>query len=187
MVWNALTGVIEWWADEELRDLGRGRFHQGRGASVTTVEPLPRGAIDRSSAGFVARRVPWRLALLSLDSVSDGPVVVAWADDATVVLDGEPAVGRVASSRESWGDLGARGLLFPERLERLVPKPWSDRFEVEGDLLSDQMDVLPEFVSLATDHYKATYDAQLDVLTSWTAFIDGEPAARHSLSQLVAI
>lgn len=35
MVGNALTGVVEWWADEGLRDLGRRRFHQRRRASLT--------------------------------------------------------------------------------------------------------------------------------------------------------
>jgi hypothetical protein len=45
----------------------------------------------------------------------------------------------------------------------------------------------PEFVTLASDHYEVTYDPELDVLTSWTAFIDGEVAARQQLHHLAPL
>lgn len=107
--------------------------------------------------------------------------MVAWADDATVVLQGSPASGRALGPNESWGDLGTRRLLDPDPLEQLMARPWSAHFDVNGQLLDDNTSALPELVSLGTDHYEVTYDAELDVLTSWTAFIDGQPITSQRL------
>ena len=85
---------------------------------------------------------------------------------------------------ESWDNLGARRLLCPDPLEQLIVRPWPLRFDLDGSILEENMGVLPEFVTVATDHYEITYDAELDVLTSWTAFIDDEPAARQQLRHL---
>ncbi len=49
------------------------------------------------------------------------------------------------------------------------------------------MSVLPEFVTLGTGHYELTYDPEVDVLTSWTAFIDGEVAVRQQLRHLTRV
>lgn len=185
MTWTVLTGVVEWWSDEGLRDLGRARFHERRGRHRSGGDLLPRGSIDQHTAAFVARRTHWRLAVVTTDATSATQAdVVAWADDATVVLHGSPASGRVLTPNESWGDLGARRLLCPGRLEQLIARPWPLRFTLEGSILEEDMGVLPEFVTLASDHYEITYDADLDVLTSWTAFIDDEPAARQQLRHL---
>ena len=91
------------------------------------------------------------------------------------------------ASNESCGDLGAHRLLFPNPLSQLVPAPWPAQFTVAGDLLTDNMRLLPELVSLGVDHFDATYDADLHLLTSWTAVINGEPAARRALSRLTAV
>ena len=188
MPWSLLSGVVEWWADEGLRDVGRRRFHESRGGGRSAGEPLPRGSIDLETAAFVAQRIPWRLALVTVQGSSPAQAeVVAWADDATVVLHGSPASGRVLTPNESWGDLGARRLLCPDPLERVAARPWPRRFDVAGHLLEQDMSVLPEFVSLGTDHYEVTYDPELDVLTSWTAFLDGEVAARQQLRHLTRV
>lgn len=78
-------------------------------------------------------------------------------------------------------------MLHPTPLQVLIPKPWSSHLRVEGPLLERDHFVLPEFVSLAADFYDVTYDADLDVLTTWTAYIDGAPANRISVSQLTHV
>jgi hypothetical protein len=45
MTWHVLTGVVEWWADEGLRDIGRRRFHEARGTTVSADASSP-GTID---------------------------------------------------------------------------------------------------------------------------------------------
>jgi hypothetical protein len=153
MGWEVLTGVIHWWADEGLLDMGRRRFHRARGKTVRGGEALPLGSIHATRHAFAVRRTPWRLAQVSLEPADPAaprpgwqtsaddellPAVVAWADDATAVLKGRPVTQHV----------------------------------------------VPEFVSLDADHYEATYDGELDVLTSWTAYIDGKAAQRHTLDHL---
>lgn len=188
MTWSVLTGVVEWLADEGLRDLGRRRFHERQGRHRSDRDLLPRATIDQETAAFIARRTPWRLALLATDTTTPSrPEVVAWADDATVVLNGRPASGRVLTPKESWGDMGARRLLCPDPLEQLIPRPWSPQFSLAGEVLEADTSVLPEFVTLASDHYEITDDPDLDVLTSWTAIIDGEMAARQQLHHLTPL
>jgi hypothetical protein len=103
------------------------------------------------------------------------------------VLKGSPATQHLVPPSESWGDSGLRQMLVPARLEGLVARPWGPQLTVADQLLERDTFVLPEFVSLAADHYEATYDAKLDVLTTWTAFIDGEAAQRQTLTHLCAI
>jgi hypothetical protein len=187
MSWQVLTGVIEWWSDEGLRDIGRLRYHRSR-QSVRERDGVPRGTVDTSRAAFVAKRSPWRIAQVALGLPNEtSPDVVAWADEATAVLTGSPASQHLVPPNESWGDHGLRRMLNPTPLETLVAKPWPATFRVEGHLLERDMSLLPELVSLATDYYEATYDAELDVLTSWTSFIDGESAHRQTLTHLTDI
>jgi hypothetical protein len=196
MAWEALTGVIDSWADEGLRDVGRRRFHEARGKQVGGG--LPRGSIDASRHAFVVRREPWRLAQVSLavtdadvppwQLASDSPgVVVSWADDATAVLRGSPAAQHHVPANESWGDSGLRSMLEPEPLEALVARPWDREMTVDGQLFEPGAWILPDLVSLTADRYEAIYDEELDALTSWTAFIDGEVARRQTLTQLTVI
>jgi len=75
-------------------------------------------------------------------------------------------------------------MLDPTVLETLVPKPWAGQFRVPGDVLERDVSVLPEFVTLTTDHYEVCYERDLNILTAWTAVIDGAVAQRISLSQV---
>jgi hypothetical protein len=186
MAWCVLTGLCEWWADEGIRDIGRARFHRARGAQGSGA-PRPPGTVDRSRVAFVARRDPWRLAQLQIGPSAAGPTVVAWADEATVLLSGSPAEARILGPRQSYGDLALRRMLHPAPLETLVPRPWSSRLRIDGELLERDHSVLPELLSLAADFYRSTYDADLDVLTGWTAYIDGEAANRILLSHLTDV
>lgn len=187
-LWHVLTGVCEWWADEGIRDVGRARFREARGTELSSApgKRTPLGSIDCRRVAFVARRDPWRLAQVDVAGRDDCPLV-AWADNATAVLDDSPAKARIIGPKISYGDLGLRRMLHPARLETIVPKPWSSQLRIEGQLLERDMSVLPEFVSLGTDFYEVAYDEDLDVLTAWTAYIDGEAASRISVSQLAEV
>lgn len=185
MSWQVLTGVVESWSDEGLCDIGRRRFHEARGRSVSAEDMIVRGRIDQPRAVFAAQRAPWRLTEILLGSSNDNVYasVVSWADDATAVLRGSPAQQHLVGPNETWGS-AVRRMLEPGALEALVPKPWAAEFRVSGDALERDMSVLPDFVSLASDHYEISYDAGLDVLTRWAAIIDGEVAQERALSRL---
>ena len=190
MSWQALTGVFEWRVDEGLRDVGRRRFHEAGGLP----DLARRGAVQRSALrlavrwAFVARRHPWRLAVVSLrDQDAGSPAVTAWADEATAVLKGAPAAQHVVGPNQSWGNLGLRRMLQPESLTTFVPPPWPASFRIRGDLLDGGPSVAPEFTSLAVDHYEARFDPALGVVTAWTAFIDGAVALHQTLAQLTAV
>jgi hypothetical protein len=184
-LWHVLTGVCEWWADEGIRDVGRARFHQARRPELSSGKGTPRGTTDCRVA-FVVRRDPFRLAQVDLAG-RDACPLVAWADNATVVLDGSPAKARVIGPKGSYGDLGLRRMLHPAPLETIVPKPWPSQLHIEGHLIEADMSVRVPPVSLGADFYEVTYDEDRDVLTAWTAYIDGAAACRISVSQLADV
>lgn len=132
---------------------------------------------------FVARREPWRLSELSLERREDDvvPAVAAWADAATAVLIGHPARQQVVGPRQSWGTLGAKHLLVPDVLAKVVQQPWPERFELDGRALEQDLELVPELVTLGCDRYVAAYDGQVGVITDWTAFIGGAVAQRIQL------
>jgi hypothetical protein len=185
-LWHVLTGVCEWWADEGIRDVGRARFHQARRPELSSAKGTPLDTISCRRVVFVARRDPWRLAQVDVAG-RDACRLVAWADNATAVLDGSPAKAQVLGRKVSYGDLGLRRMLHPAPLEAIVPKPWSSQLCIEGQLLERDMSVLPEFVSLGADFYEVAYDEDLDVLTAWTAYIEGAAASRISVSQFADV
>ena len=113
--------------------------------------------------------------------------MVSWADDATAVLKGDPVEQHVVGPDVTWGDLGLRQMLEPDALATLVGRPWASRFSVSGQLLDPDHGMLPALISLASDHYEVACDPRLDVLTSWSAVIDGEVAQRISLTQLTDV
>jgi hypothetical protein len=188
MPWQALTGVVEWWADEGRRDLGRRRFNEARGGTPSGQARAP-GIIDVVRALFAAQRHPWRLSEVALSTTNDHvtPAVASWADHATAVLRGTPAQQHAVAADETWGDLGLRTMLDPRALETLLPRPWPAQLHVPGDVLERDLPALPELVSLASDHYEIAYDADLDILTTWAAIIDGEVAQRVSLTHLTVV
>jgi len=191
MPWNVLTGVIEMWSDEGLRDVGRRRFHEARGTRLSSEGDLALpGDVYQTRLVFAARRLPWRLTMISLDEAEPDdrhPVVTSWADDATAVLRGSPAEPYMVGPHESYGDGPLGPMLEPAPLATLVATPWPTRFEVPGWLLERDMSVLPAFVSLASDRYEVIFDAELDILTSWSAVIDGAVIQRVSLTHVTPI
>jgi len=102
----------EWWADEELRDIGRLRFHKATSttASADTASP---GTIDRISSVFVAHRHPWRLSEVALAAVNDEvtPAVASWADEAAAVLKGTRLSSTLSGRTSHGATLGSGGCL----------------------------------------------------------------------------
>lgn len=188
MPWQVLTGVLEWWADQGLLNIGRRRFHKAQGRMAFEGATSTAG-IELMRFAFAARRVPWRLTAVSLGAPDDKgpPAVVSWADDATAVLKGNPAESQLVGPNYPSGSWGLRRMLEPGKLETLIPKPWPARFELAGHLLEQDMFLLPEFVSLASDSYEVTYGAELDILTMWAAIIDGDVAQRISLEHVASM
>jgi hypothetical protein len=184
--WHALTGVCEWWADEGICDVGRARYHQARRPELSSGKVRPLGTVDRRRVAFVARRDPFRLAQVDLAG-RDACSLVASADNATAVLDGSPAKARVIGPKVSYGDLGLRRMLHPAALETIVPRPWPSQLHVEGHLMEADMSLWVPPLSLGADFYEVAYDEDLDVLTAWTAYIDGAAACRISVSHLADV
>ena len=57
VTWTVLTGAIEWWADEVLRDIGLRRFHERPGRRSSTADARSRDHVDMATAVSAARRV----------------------------------------------------------------------------------------------------------------------------------
>ena len=202
MSWQIISGVVDWWADEGLRDLGRCRRALADGR-IPNPQRIARGTLDFFRAAFIAQRDPWRLTEVILLEhrdpwrLTDGtlleapespaPVIASWADEATAILRGKPAEQHVVAAKESWGDFCVRVMLNPNALSQLVPEPWSDRFELDGPLLEHDPSILPGLFSCSTDRYEITFDPGREILMSWTAIIDGAVAQRVTLSRLTEL
>ena len=158
MPWQVLSGVIEWWADEGLRDEGRRRRALAAGRTPN-AEQIARGTLDVVRAAFIAQRESWRLTEVTLLEVpeSTAPVIASWADEATAVLRGKPAKQHFVAAKESWGDLGIGVMLKPDALRQLVPEPWPERFELDGPLLEDDPTLFPELLSASIDRYEVAF------------------------------
>ena len=189
MPWQILSGVVEWWAEEGLRDLGRRRRALDAGRTPN-AQQIARGTLDIVRAAFIAQREPWRLTEVTLLEVpeSTAPVIASWADEATAVLRGKPAEQHFVPPNQSWGDLGVGVMLKPDALRQLVPEPWPERFVVDGPRLEQHdLTLFPELVTASTDRYEVVFDPSREILMSWTAIIDGEVAQRITLSRLTAL
>lgn len=191
MSWDLVSGLYDLWADEGLQGIGRARHHRAKAREVpdSAFEYVPDIFVKRSA--FVAQRHPWRLTEIILADAGDAPAaVVSWADDAVGVMKGEPARQHLVEhpyETQVWTNSILRQLLEPGPLEKLVPRPWAAHFRVEEELLRRDMTIVGPLVSLGAEHFEVTYDENFDVLTSWTAIIDGRPAERVSLTQTRAL
>jgi hypothetical protein len=187
MPWQILSGVVEWWAEEGLREVGRRRRAQDAG--TPNAQRIARGTLDVVRAAFIAQREPWRLTEVTLLEVpeSTAPVIASWADEATAVLRGKPAEQHFVAPNESWGDLGVGVMLKPDALRQMVREPWPEQFVVDGPLVEHDPTLLPELHTASADRYEVVFDPSREILTSWTAIIDGEVAQRITLSRLTAL
>jgi hypothetical protein len=187
MPWEVLTGVVEWWADEGLRDVGRRRFREV-GGNPSSRAAISLGTIDRVRAAFIARRSPWRLSEVALDYADEmTPAIASWADHATAVLNGSPVQQHVVGPHESWGDFGVRQMLCPAALEAIVPMPWPGQFQIPGGAIGPDISTLAALVSLGTSYYDVRFDSDLEIISAWTAVIDGDAAQRVAISQVTSI
>jgi hypothetical protein len=188
MPWQILSGVVEWWADEGLREVGRNRRALDAG-TTPQAQRIARGTLSIARAAFIAQREPWRLTEVTLLDVpeSTAPTIASWADEATAVLRKKPAEQHFVAPNETWGDLCVGVMLKPDALHQLVPEPWPERFAVDGPLLERDPALLPELLSWSTDRYEVVFDPSREILTNWTAIIDGEVAQRITLARLTAL
>lgn len=183
-MWGVTTGVISWWADESLRDVGRLRYRAARdGGQVPQGTRPPQ--VDHALSAFVARRKPWRLSIVDLGQDSTS---VMWADAETAVMEGQPVVGRILTPSEGWGDLGLSLLLLPQGIREEMKDEWSDEsvFEIAGSHVNE-LQPAASLITLGADYYKIQYDARQQIITEWTAMVDGTPAASVTLSNLVIL
>jgi len=76
----------------------------------------------------------------------------------------------------------------PALLSGSDPPPTQSRFVVDGPLLEQHdLSLFPELVTASTDRYEVVFDPSREILTNWTAIIDGEAAQRITLSHLTAL
>lgn len=187
MSWDNLVGVVDWYADEELRTRGR-IGHVADQGKVTSRIGGPTH-IDRVRLLFAARRQPWRLTEVLIEDAGTTltPQVAAWADDAVAILMGIPARSHVVVQGESWGDFSVRSLLSPSALEAIFAPPWPSRFALPGDLLERDVTAIPDLITRGADQYDVTYNLDLGIITSWSAIIDAETAQRISLVHVTSV
>jgi hypothetical protein len=194
MSWELLSGCVEEYFNQQLLDLGRYRFHRDNGTGPEYYTPVkPEVTVCRLA--FLAQREPWRLVSIGRDEAEGS--ILAFADDAWVTLRGDPVVpdgdastaDHDASTR---GDHCVRALLEPTWLEEVLGAPMtSDVFDVSPErLLLVTLDAGGRglgLVSIGADRHEVTYDRRLEIVTSWTTYIDGAVARRNSVSQLNAL
>ena len=66
-------------------------------------------------------------------------------------------------------------LLTSRKLREIIPGNWAPVFEVEGAVLEHDSGLLavPGLLCPGAERYVAGYDEQVDVITSWVAFVKG--------------
>ena len=191
-MWDVLSGTLEVVRDLKLEDLGRKRFHVRRNPSFS-----PQGYVEISGrqlfrVAFAARRIPWRLAVIKVQTdyaIPDAPrdddvAMIAWVAGLTTVVRGDPPVAESLGPDDGTvGDNSLGRLLQPEPLDAVVPPPWARHFEIGGTALETDaaMFAVPELITLGSDRYEAEFDGDLAILTSWTAYIDGGVATRFAV------
>lgn len=161
--WNVLSGVLR------VDFAGRADDPTGDGASSTRV-------------AFLARKVPWRSALVRLGSDDDNwPDMLASAGDApaSAILSVGGIEFEVEESVFGHGDLGLRALLDIAWLRNLIGEIASDELVVEGSMLelrslaSNDALAGAALIQPGADRYRIAIDRQLGVISEWTVEVQG--------------
>lgn len=188
-MWEVLCGTLEVVRDLKLEDLGRKRFHTRRNPDFS-----PEGYVELSGrqlfrVAFAVRRVPWRLAMIEVETdyaISDMPreddvAIVAWVEGLTTIIRGDPSVAELLGPDDGTrGDNSLGSLLQPAPLKAVVHPPWAEQFAIAGSTLEtdEAMFAVPGLVTIGSDRYEAEFDADLGILTSWAAYVDDGVATR---------
>ncbi len=188
-MWEVLCGTLEVVRDLELEDLGRTRFHTRR-----TPDFSPEGNVKLSGrqlfrVAFAVRRVPWRLAMIEVETdyaipgmpSEDDVALVAWVEGLTTIIREDPPIAELLGPDDGTrGDNSLGRLLQPEPLEVAVHPPWARQFEIAGSTLEtdEAMFAVPGLMTIGSDRYEAEFDEDLGILTSWAAYIDDGVATR---------
>jgi hypothetical protein len=197
-MWEVLCGALEVVRDLELEDLGRERFHTKRNPDFSPEGYIRLSGRQLFRVAFAVRRVPWRLAMIEVETdfaIPDMPreddvALVAWVDGLTTIIRDNPPIAELLGPDDGTrGDNSLGRLLQPEALEVVVHPPWARQFEIAGSTLEtdEAMFAVPGLITIGSDRYEAEFDADLGILTSWTACIDDGVATRfrvHAVAPL---
>ena len=195
-MWEVLCGTLEVVRDLELEDLGRERFHTKRNPDFSPEDYVTLSGRQLFRVAFAVRRVPWRLAMIEIETDyaipnmprEDDVALVAWVEGLTTIIRGDPPVAELLGPEDGTrGDNSLGRLLQPEPLEVVVHPPWTRQFEIAGHTLEtdDAMFAVPGLITIGSDRYKAEFDENLGILTAWDAYID-DGVATHFGVQAVS-
>lgn len=188
-MWEVLCGTLELARDLELEDLGRKRFHGKCDPDFKPVGTVKLSGRQLFRVAFAVRRVPWRLAMIEVETDyaipgmprEDDVAMVGWVAGLTTIIRGNPPAAETLGPDDGTrGDNSLGRLLQPDPLEAVVSPPWARQFEVAGSTLeSDEaMFAAPGLITIGSDRYEAEFDSDLGILTSWVAYIDDGVATR---------
>lgn len=143
-MWEVLCGTLEVVRDLELEDLGRKRFHGRRNPDFSPEGYVALSGRQLFRLAFAVRRVPWRLAMIEVETDyaipgmprEDDVALVAWVAGLTTIIRGDPPVAELLGPDDGTrGDNSLGRLLQPEPLEVVVHPPWARHFEIAGSTL----------------------------------------------------
>lgn len=188
-MWEVLSGTFEVVRDLELEDLGRKRFHARRNPDFGPEGYVKLSGRQLFRVAFAVRRVPWRLAMIEVETDyaipgmprEDDVALVAWVEGLTTIIRGDPPIAELLGPDDGTrGDNSLDRLLQPEPLEVVVQPPWTGHLEIAGSTLEtdEAMFAVPGLITIGSDHYEAEFDRDLGILTSWAAYIDDGVATR---------
>jgi len=194
-VWEVLCGTLEVVRDLELEDLGRKRFHTRRNPDFSPEGYVKLSGRQLFRVAFAVRRVPWRLAMIEVETDhaipgmprGDDVALVAWVEGLTTIVRGDPPVAELLGPDDGTrGDDSLGRLLQPQPLEVVVHPPWARHFEIAGSTLEtdEAMFAVPGLITIGSDRYEAEFDVDLGILTSWVAYIDDGVATRFRVKAI---
>jgi hypothetical protein len=178
--YQAVTGTFEFWEDVPLLMAGLPGERTDPGSQTGLVLAIHRA--------FAATRDPLCLTVVNLRPGPDDDLLTcSWAGEATTTIKGNPPAGRALPENRKQGDLGLAAMLQPAPLGAVIPRPWPARFTVDGPALAGDPELLPALHVRGASRFTADYDPRLDIITAWTAEINGRPARHQALALVTPV
>lgn len=191
--WRALSGVGRYWAQNELTDEGRRRFHLARGHVPAVVEPGPDYEQEYEDTYlFLVEVDPWRLVIMGTAQQRHRRLV-AWADneETWVEISGDPPKVVPHPHGATHGDAGLGTLLRPAWLGRAralgaCSEEADGEIRLDGDIVGRAM-LAGGISGIGLDELRCRFDERLGVVTDFAGFIDGEMAVQASLRDVCVL
>lgn len=186
-----LAGLFDWHSDGPLLDVARGRFNDRRGVQWSASPDQHRDEIGKLEQvyrrAFVASPTTRRCAFIAVPGDSESIIVLAPdATRSTCLPRGSRAARDLGSAREAVDPIWL--MVMPSWLTELALVPSLDEtMTIAGATLEDRIKEIPAMVALGVDEYRATYRADIGVLTSWSAMADGLVADQRRVRSLVKL